>query len=236
MIQFNLLPDVKISYLKAKRTRNLFFLISSILIGVCIVFISTTALNVYVVQRNHISNLTEDIDGYETKIKDIDQINRILTVQNQLMTIDQLHDDKPVATRLFGFFEQVTPSDISLNRVEVDMDDGTITLAGQTETLALVNRFVDTLKFTNIIFDDEEEDRDDIDEELFAFSDVVLTSFSRDPSETSFVVNLNYDKIIFDSQSDISLLVPDRITTRSEIDRPSELFQAPEAEEEEVNL
>lgn len=231
MIQFNLLPDVKIKYLKAKRTRNIIVFSSAVLVGVCVVIMATIALNVYGVQRNHIDNLTEDIDDYERQISDIDEINKILTIQNQLRSINELHNDKPVATRLFGFFEQVTPSDIRLSRVEVDMDSFTISFAGQTDRLSSVNRFVDTLKFTNINIADEERE-----EKEFAFFDVVLSSFSRNLSETSFVINLSYDEIIFDSQFDVSLSVPDRITTRSEIDRPSDLFQAPKDEDDEEQV
>lgn len=241
MIQFNLLPDVKINYLKARRIRNIILLVSGVIVAACLLVIGSISLNVYSVQRNHISNITEDIDDYESQIKSIDEINKILTVQNQLSTVNDLHDEKPVSTRLFGYLEQVTPSDVDLSRVEVDMEDYTMTLSGQTVSLASVNRFVDTLKFTNMVIDTGEDGSEDVeidteDDENFAFDNVVLTSFSRDGSETSFVINLIFSENIFDSRVNVSLLVPERITTRSEVDRPSDLFQAPEVIDEEFDL
>ena len=240
MIQFNLLPDVKLEYIKAQRLKRSVIAISTLVVSACIVLLLLLAGAVYGLQRNHISNLTDDINDYEKQIQSIPDINRILTVQNQLNTINQLHDDKPVTTRLFAFLETVTPADVDINRVEISFGGQSIQIAGQATDLATVNKFVDTLKFTTYIeLDDDGEPITlaDSEEEVvrLAFSDVVLTGFSRNQTEATYRIELSFNPIIFASQSEIGLVVPDRITTRSEVDRPKALFQEPEDIIEEIN-
>ena len=231
MIQFNLLPDVKIEYIRAKRIKRTVILVAIIAIATCTAVLGILSGAVYGLQRNHISNLTEDIERDTRTIQEMDQINRVLTVQNQLNTIVGLHDDKPVVSRVFGFIETVTPSNVSISRIESSFEQSTLRITGQADSLATVNIFVDTLEFTNYELSDT-DDINDIDEELpLAFSNVVLSSFGVSSSdETTYAIELSFDPLIFDNAQDVELVIRERITTRSEVERPQALFAAPEEE------
>ena len=71
-------------------------------------------------------------------------------------------------------------------------------------------------------------------ESVKAFSNVVLTTFSyTTPSATNtqtadapakYTLDLNYDPAIFSIINDVELKVPSEITTRSAVDKPTELF------------
>lgn len=238
MIQFNLLPDVKMQFIKALRLKRLVITISIIVAGVSLAIILLLVSVVYGVQRNHLGNLDDDIAKVSGQIQEIDQINRILTVQNQLNTINQLHDQKPVMSRLFGYVEQTTPANVTINRVELNFEAETITVAGETDTLAGVNRYVDTLKFTRyeIVTPQDEtgsvnSDNGETNQPLpLAFRDIVLSGFNRTSEEASFTVELKFDPVIFSSDNDILLVVEEQITTRSEIERPQALFRTPDEE------
>ena len=231
MIQFNLLPDVKINYIRAKRVKRLITVTSLLIIGFSLFVTASIATNVFVIQRRHISNINEDIQSYTQQIEAVEEVNRILTVQNQLRTITQLHDQKPVVSRLFSFIETITPSNISMSRLNVDLERDTMVITGQGSDLATVNKFVDTLKFTQYQFVDETEEDElqliGVAEEK-AFQDVVLSSFNRGPDEVTFRIELVFLPIIFDSQDEVVLIVPEQITTRSELERPQALFQQPQ--------
>lgn len=236
MIQFNLLPDVKLEYVKAKRNKRLIITAAIIVMVACGTILAVISGAVYGIQRGHISNLDEDIAEYTEDIKNIDEINRILTVQNQLNTITSLHEDKPVVSRLFSFVETITPSDVSINRIEVNFENESIILSGQADTLATVNKFVDTIKFTNYSIDSDDDadsqgavsSTEESTEDERAFFDVVLSSFGRTNDETSYTIELSFNPIIFDSTQDVSLELIQRITTRSEVQRPQALFRTPE--------
>ena len=73
-----------------------------------------------------------------------------------------------------------------------------------------------------------------------AFSAVVLDSFSKADSSITYTISATFDPIIFStiqtdakdaegnpiSQLDaVRLIVPDRVTTRSEVEKPGALFQ-----------
>lgn len=237
MIQFNLLPDVKLEYIKAQRTKRSVIAIAGIVIGVCVVTIILLVSTVYGLQRRHIANVTEDIQTTANEIKSIEQIDRILTVQNQLTSVNDLHMNKPVTSRVFEFIETVTPNDVNLSRLELNHEMNRIELDGSAETLAVINRYVDTLKFTEYFIVELDENGEVVEESLpedddeleRAFISVVLDSFGRTGEDNvNYSIIIEFKPEIFDRQDNVQLRVRDTITTRSEVDRPEALFQAPE--------
>ncbi len=220
MIQFNLLPSVKIEYIRAKRTKRLVTLIATLVILASLPVVISLSAIVFVWQPQRMHSLDTSIKANAKKLQGTTDINKVLTIQSQLSAIDQLHADKPVASRLFAYLQSMTPKDASLQTSEVDFDAGTMSLTGQAKSLSDVNKLADTLKFTTIVKKDSKE-------AVNAFSNVVLTNFGVDAKGASFTLTMEYDKAIFDSSEDqISLTIPNIITSRSETERPADLFQA----------
>lgn len=225
MIQLNLLPDVKLEYIKAQRSRRLIFSISAIVtiaaIGLLILLLSISAL-----QKKHINDLSKDIKEGSAELKGKPQIDRVLTVQNQLERLTELHSDKPAVAKLFTYLDQVVPTQISVNNLNLDFETQKITVNGGADTLSNVNRFVDTLKFTKYRADGDSEGAQ-------AFKDVVLTSFNLSneqggggtSSPATYAIELTFDPIIFDTTKEIKLDVPSRTSTRSALTDSPDLFQ-----------
>jgi Tfp pilus assembly protein PilN len=221
MIQFNLLPDIKIQYLKARRRKHAVMFASVVVIIASIAVLVLLASTLFVLQRKNINDLTGDIESASQELQNTPDLDRMLTVQNQLNVLTGLHDEKPVASRIFGYINQATPASANIGRLNVDFADNTITINGAADTLETVNTFVDTLKFTNYTTNgDEQQQR--------AFSDVVLSSFGRDSSSASYTINLNFDPVIFSELEDVSLVVPNIITTRPNAEQPEALFEGTE--------
>lgn len=243
MIEFNLLPDVKLAYMRAQRFKRLVITASVFVVMVTLLFSGILALNVYILQRNHIASVTEDIQLSAQEIREIDQIDRVLTVQNQLNTISGLHEEKPVVSRLFSFIATVTPLEVEITELEVNFDEEVIVISGETATLENVNVYTDTLKFTEymIVPEDLEDDEnalnnliEDEDTELLpAFKGVELNDFTRNPDGASFVIRIRYNPEIFSSDNLVQLIIEETISTRSEQETPDVLFIAPTEEEEE---
>ena len=63
MIQFNLLPDIKLEYIKAKRMKRSVILISSVVGGSAFAIFILLFLVVNVAQKQHLSNLQADLDN-----------------------------------------------------------------------------------------------------------------------------------------------------------------------------
>jgi Tfp pilus assembly protein PilN len=228
MIQFNLLPDVKLEYIKAQRTRRLVISVT-ILVTVASMAILGLVLSVGALQKKHLSDINHDVSSESSKLTSTPQINRILTVQNQLASLTQLHDQKPAASRMFDYLNQITPNVVSITSFNIDMNADTASITGSADALSSINQYVDTLKFTKYQVKGDSST-------TAAFSAVVLSSFglnntaaagSANAQPASYTITLSYDPKIFDITNTVSLIVPQIISTRSEVDQPTDLFTAP---------
>jgi hypothetical protein len=217
-IQLNLIPDVKAQYLKAERTRKTAIVVSVIIIaasaGLVLLMMSVSAG-----QKIALNSANKNIDKLAADIKNTQDIEKILTVQSQLNTLDKLHSEKPVASRLPDFLAKIVPSQVQLNKIDVDLEQNTMTISGTTPSYEANNKFVDTLKFTNYQLAGSED-------KTPAFNSVVLTSFGKDEKGASFTVTLNFDPVLFASSSDGIQLIPKAGVTTREQD-PSALFTKP---------
>lgn len=225
MIQFNLLPDVKLEYIRAAKFKRLVISISSLVSAVVLVVVGLLTVSVMALQRQHINNLNTDISKYRTDLEGTEDLNKILTIQNQLSQLPGLHDQKPTVSRLYGYITQLTPAEVTYSKLDLVFVEERIEITGSADTISTVNKFVDTLKFTYFV----EIVDDTSSEETKAFSDVVLQSFSRE-AKVSYKVTLKFNPAIFDNTKKIQLKVPQITSTRSEQGKP--FFELPEAGEE----
>lgn len=205
MIQFNLLPDVKQEYLKARRTRQLVVAIALISSGISVAIMVLLLVTVNVVQKARLSSANDKIVQYSKELKSIEDLDKILTVQNQLKTLTGLHDQKPVVSRLFTYISQLTPSTVTISSLNTDHTANTMTITGEAPSLDTVNVYTDTLKETTYKLKDSEE-------EAPAFSDVVLSSFGRDSKGATYTITATFKPDIFVSSSDVTLTVPNKVT------------------------
>lgn len=218
MIQFNLLPDVKLDYLKAERLRRLVVSLSVIIALVSLVVL-IGLLSITILQRKHLKDLERNIKTESAQIQGQSNLNKILTVQNQLNSLTSLHNSKPAVSRMAGYIDQVTPASANINNLSVDLNQHTMAITGTADSLATVNQYVDTLKFTTYSAKGGTSGP--------AFTSVVLTNFGLSQKEAQYTVTFSYDPTIFDITQSVTLTVPQEVTTRSAVDKPTDLFKLP---------
>jgi len=220
--QLNLLPDVKLEYLKTNRTKRLVYSVSMIVIISSVAITLLLVSIAYVFQKKNLSDLNKDIANYKQQLENIPDLSKILTIQNQLNTLPGLHEQKAVAARLFDYIPQITPSLAGITQLDVDFDESTMTITGTAPQLDVANTFTDTLKFTTYhMTNTTDEDQTNTK----AFSDVVLTQFVRNSSGATYTITLKFDPVIFDSGSAVKLSVPKIVSSRSSTEQPTEVFQ-----------
>lgn len=224
MIQFNLLPDVKLHYIKAERQKRLVLSIATILSIASIAVLVILIMVVLVFQAKTISDLGKDIDAAAQSMREIEDIDKILTVQSQLASLPSLHDEKVVSTRTFTFVSEVTPTTVSISSITIDHAMQSIEISGAAPTLKDVNTFADSLKFTTYQKNNEEST-------AAAFTNVVLSSITRQEDGAKYTFTMNYDPAIYDSAAEINLTVPNIISNQLGAQRPQALFQ-PETDPE----
>lgn len=215
MIQFNLLPNVKLEYVRARRNKRLTLLVAVLIAGAALAIMVILFLG-QLVQKKHSNDLSKDITAESSKLENTPDLNKILTIQNQLDSLPALHDEKPVATRLLNFVKQVTPASATIAKLEVDFSTQTVKVTGTADKISTINVFVDTLKFTTYNTEDNRTGN--------AYSKVVLNSFGKEATDVKYEISFNYDPLIFSNETNVALNVPPgKVTTRSETEKP--LFQ-----------
>lgn len=227
MIQVNLLPKVKLEYIKAIRNKRLTILVSFIAASAALAILTILFIVVSVIQKKHSSDLTKDIQTELQELQGIPELEKVLTVQNQLSSLSALHSEKPITSRAFGYIESLTPNEVSINGFEINYAESTISITGEAESLVKINEYVDTLKFTNYSLESSPEEQP-------AFTEVVLKSFSKSEEKATYEITAKFDPIIFSDNDVVKLVVPkNKITTRSETEKPKDLFKETTIPEED---
>ena len=199
MIQFNLLPDVKKEYVKAKRTKRLIYsaslVVSAAAVGVTIVMFTF----VHGLQKKQIDDKTNEIANAAAEIQATPNLNRILTLQNQLSLLPTLHESKPQSSRLFDYITFMTPKEVAVSSLDVDYEDSMITIKGTADKLVTVNKFVENIKAVRYASVGASED-----EEKFPYSEV-QTELTGDNDGANYEINFEFDPTIFDNTQQLVL-------------------------------
>lgn len=244
MVQLNLLPDVKMEYIRAERRKRVVIGTSVLVAGGFLVLMILLFLFVRVGQKQHMSAVDKDIDAAVAQLQQNPDLDKVLTIQNQLASLPTLHNDKKITSRTFDYLRQMTPNKATISNVTLDFEANVLNIKGNADSLSTVNKFADTLKFTTYKLEG------DAPAEGNAFTNVVLKSFavgekgaaaatsSGAAGDVTYELEMNFDLNIYtnsspstDGKSPVKLTVPNIISTRSATQTPSNLF-APQPETE----
>lgn len=218
MIQFNLLPGIKMQYIKARRQEHLVILVSTVAIIASLAVLMLLIVTTDVVQKRELSDVRSQVTQEASEVESTPNLGEMLTVQSQLDALPALHNAKPEVSRLFTYLTQLTPTNATISTLAVDYTQNTITVSGSADSLVTVNQFTDTLKFTGYTLQGQPGTHP-------AFSDVVLSSFS-DSSQNGavYTIDADFDPALFEQLDNVKLTVPGIINTRSEVEQPGVLF------------
>lgn len=217
-VQFNLLPDVKLQYLKAERTKKT-VMTAALLVTAASAFIFLVMVaTVYVFNKKEMNDAGKDVKKYTNELKSIPKIDKMLTVQNQLNSIAGLHESKHVSSRLFTFLPQLTPTNVSLTKLNIDFASNTLTINGTSDSQKTVNTYIDTLKFTTYKLNGQ-------DTKKRAFPSVIETNFSLSEKGADYTLTVQFEPDLFINSQNAELIVPSGLaTTRSALDDPNKLL------------
>jgi Tfp pilus assembly protein PilN len=226
-VQFNLLPDIKLEFQKAQKAKKTVYTLASLAVGIVVSLFVISFVSVNILQKHLLDSANDDITSTSQKLKNIPNLEKILTVQNQLNSLPSLHQKKHLTSRLFTYLPQVTPNKVHIGRLKIDTAAKSIEISGTADTVKSVNQFIDTLKFTNYITgvgdnsDSNGSNAAQQQTQKLAFSKVVLTKVDRNDKGATYTVNALYDPLLFDSTQIVALVVPKTVTTRSVINTPA---------------
>lgn len=221
MIQFNLLPDPKMADLKSSKISQIIISFTFLVSILAIVITVLLLLEVKVIQKHDIQKYNAEISTQNATLNQVPDLNAVLKINDAIQVLPTLYNGRPDVTRLPGYLSLITPANISLTSISLDFSTNSINISGDADSIDTINTFVDTLKFCEYTINSGTTD-------LPAFSQVDLASYSYNPASTSgqsFSVTADFSPVIFSSkETSVQLVVPNKITTRSDLDQPTNLF------------
>ena len=187
MIEINLLPNVKRELLKTRAMRNRVISISFLVGGASIAAVVVLAL---ILGSQIAAEAVQNgvIKDRNDKLMAVEDLNKVVTIQNQLTKINEQHSGKKINSRIFDVVtavNPVAPNNVSFSDIKVNPDSKTITLEGSA-----VNGYsaLETLKKTILNTKVQTTDGD-------KSSEVSLTKEIKD-GDTSFGENSEGKKVL----------------------------------------
>jgi Tfp pilus assembly protein PilN len=208
-VQFNLLPDVKLEFNRQQHTKRIVYTTSMLGVGIVVGLFILSFLVVNILQKKLLDNANNDINNYSAQLKKIPDLDKVLTIQNQLNSLPPMHQKKHVVSRLFDYLPKVTPPNVQIGKLDLDNTANTIIISGTASSVQLVNQFVDTLKFTSYTAGTDQNTK------TLAFSGVVLSSVGRSDNKATYTITAKFDPALFDVTKTVTLVVPKETTTQS---------------------
>jgi len=231
MIEVNLVPDVKLELLKARRQQRL---VISGSIVVAIVSVGLVALmSVYAFGIQTVADTLAD-NGIETeaeRLSEIEGLAKSLTLQAQLATLTEVEADKHVTSRLFDILSVVVPSGnnrVDISRLNLDTDEGTIEIEAEAANgYEAMEVFKKTLAQTMLRYSIDGEEVDPVS--IAANINEGDRNYGEDSQGNRilrFAISFEYPEELFDSTIENTKIVgPDQQrATDSTQGVPKELF------------
>lgn len=205
MIEINLLPDVKQEFIRAKRMRNTVISVAMItgLAAGGLVVLMLVLLGIQVTRE---ALADKGIDDEYAKLQGVEDLNELVTLQEQLANIGSQHDNKTITSRLFRVLEAINPAEedrqVQFSSVQLMPGEKTIVVEGTTSNgFMAVESMAKTIQNTKIEFE-----RDDkiVSEDLASSIDVGDTSLRDDADGlkvVAFSVRVEVNEVLFSNQA-----------------------------------
>jgi hypothetical protein len=188
-VQFNLLPDSKLAFNRSQHNKRLALTISSIAVIISVGLLLMLLVLVDGVQKKLMSDAATKVDKSTSKLQSLN-IDDIVTVQNQLQTLTSLHQSKHISSRIFQYLPEVTPPDVSINRLDLDLTLNKMSISGTAASQKSVNTFVDTLKVAKYKIGSDGKS-------LPAFNSVVESGFNLSGAGVGYTIDMQFDPQLF---------------------------------------
>lgn len=133
MIEVNLIPDVKQELLKARVVRR-YVISSTVIVGMAAVGVVVLLGLLWISLGVRGALLDDSITKKGTEYRSVSDLEKTLTIQNQLSALTAMHDKKNIDSRVFPLLDVInpaSPNNISISSTKIDAENKTITIGGQ---------------------------------------------------------------------------------------------------------
>lgn len=198
MIEINLIPDVKQELLRAQRTRSAVVSISIITGIVALSIVALLVIYVFLVQGGRNLLLDNQIKGKNDELSKIEDVSKILTIQNQLQKIAELNETKKLDSRVFDMLQAVVPpGQVQIASLRLDAETTSISIQGRARTYDNVEVFKKTLEGAVVTYTTDDQDQSDQLAKDISLSNVSYGEDEAGQRVVQFALSFTYAESLF---------------------------------------
>jgi Tfp pilus assembly protein PilN len=163
MIEINLIPDVKQELIRARTQRSAVVSISIVATLAALALVVVLSIYVFGVQTVRSAIADGQIKKGADQLAQVEDLSKILTIQNQLTKINSLNDDKKIDSRVFQILQAIippAPNSVTVSNLTINTENNSLTFEGQTPTYPSLETFKKTIAAANIRYTDNGEQKD----------------------------------------------------------------------------
>lgn len=219
MISLNLLPDVKKNLISIRRQRNMIMSIGIVTIIVCLVVLAILGACFGALVAIGASTKA-NIDQKAAQIKQAQsskQLDRYLTVQNQIKQLDSLKQQQPIYSRIFDYINALktpAPSDVKISKIDLSNESGSapeVVLSGTASEFRSLEVYRKIMEGSKLKFADTGGGDAGNEKQLFSQVNdpIYSSSYSTDGWQVSFTIKATFSPEAFSSQvANVTVEVP----------------------------
>ena len=165
MIEINLIPDVKQELIHARMVRSAVVSISIIATIAALAVVAVISIYVFGVQSVRSGLADDQIKKGTAQLASVEDLSKMLTIQNQLTKMTDFNDEKKIDSRIFTVLQAIippAPNAVQVSNLTIDATAGTISFDGQTPTYPSLETFKKTIAAANIRYKDEQGTQTDL--------------------------------------------------------------------------
>jgi len=220
MIQINLLPDVKLKFIKTKRTERIVVFVCAIISAISIVSIIVLYLSVDVFQKNHLNSVANQITSESTTIKNDADVNKIITIQQQLKSLPALYANRNNPYEIFNILQQSTSKGITISTFNINYQTGALTFGGTTDNLLDGNVFYNQLLYATYSLDKGAQQPLYGGVTISGLSGLTSSSATNN-APINYSVKATVPVALFKNGASVVISVPNKDVTQSTLNQPS---------------
>ena len=158
MIEINLVPDVKQELIKAQRIRSTVIAASLLIGSISVAVVALLVMYIFTVQAVRGGLVDNAIKQGSDKLASVEDLSKVLTIQNQLTKISDLNSNKNIYSRIFDLLSSIippSPNDVQISNLKIDSTTDLITIEGQaSNSYAAVEVFKKTIEGAKVRYID----------------------------------------------------------------------------------
>jgi len=204
MIEINLIPDVKQELLKAQGQRSRVIIISLSAGFIALGLVILLAIYVFAVQGVRSAIADGTIARGSEQLSKVEDLSKVLTIQNQLGQIAVLNEDKKRDSRIFSVLDAVLPpppNQVLVSSLALDVEQTSLVLEGQTSSFDTLEIFKKTIAGAVVTYAEDGEEQSVNLADSISIGSVSFGDDATGERVLRFTLSFTYPELLFSANT-----------------------------------